>query len=145
MNATKRKVRAYKIPRTQHHIGYRARSHWGDGDLLSPWAIGDVVDIPHDAPAFDRSLPHGWSDRPDLYKRPGRYVFTTAFSISEVDDWYFRVSPQREDGYTYDESSDRLHMSGDVNGTASFVLVSSADPENAREWPVVDPQEAKPK
>jgi hypothetical protein len=133
-----RRQRAYKVPRTQHYIGYRATSDWGSGTLLSPYAVGDVVDIPADCPAFtDGRISHSWSDCPEVNEKPGRYVVTTVFSIGEGDEWYFRVSPMRADGYTWDESSDRLQAIPDVcDYTAGWTLVESSDPERAgRTWP----------
>src|SRR5438067_1765841 len=117
--------RAYKIPKTQQHIGFRPTSAWGDGELLAPWAVGDIVDIPApECEADRRGIPHSWSAYPEICKLPGRYVVTTAFSIGEGDEWYFRVSPMRDDGYTYDESSDRQHMiPGSCNRTERWTLV----------------------
>lgn len=77
----------------QNHYGYRARSHWGTGDLLAPWAEGDIVNIPADSKAFtDGRIPHAWSKHPEL-SQPGLYRIVTCFSIGEGDEWYFRVCP----------------------------------------------------
>lgn len=120
----------------------RPLSNWGSGDVLAPWAEGDVVDIPADSPAFtDGRIPHAWSEHPEL-SPPGRYKVVTAFSIGEGDEWYFRVCPMQRNKVLRDEYSDRIHMiPGVCNYTEGWTLVRSSDPDNVREWP--DPTAVK--
>jgi len=118
--------------------GWRALNAWGDGDLPAPWALGDVIDVPQDAPGvLDGRLYHG-----------GQWKITAAFSISEGDEWYFRASPLRDDGTTdWDTISDRLHQLADYNALEGATLVSTTDAEGltAREerlttWSLRDQQ-----
>lgn len=112
----------------QNHYGYRARSNWGQGDLLAPYAEGDIVYIPENALAFkDGRIPHSYSEHPEL-SQPGRYRVVTAFSIGEGDEWYFRVCPIVDRKTLWGESSDRLHVIPDhVNYTEDWILVKGAE------------------
>lgn len=118
----------------------RDRSRWGDGDLLAPWAEGDVVNIPADSPAFaDGRIPHSWSKHPEL-SPPGRYKVVGVYSIGEGDEWQIRVCPMQGRKVLWEESSDRIHMiPGVCNYTEGWTLLKSSDPDNAgREWPSPD-------
>lgn len=116
-------------PDWQCEYGHRPVSNWGSGEIMSPYAEGDLVYIGEDAIAFTAGrIPHSWSHSPELCV-PGVYVVVTAFSISEGDDWYFRVIPY---GYP-DEGSDRLHIiRGQCDYTGDWELILSADPEGIR-------------
>jgi hypothetical protein len=112
----------------QHYYGYRQKSNFGAGDILAPWAEGEIVDIPEGALAFqDKRIPHSWSERPELSK-PGRYRVVTSFSIGEGNDWYFRVVPVVGGKTIWGESSDRLHViEGKIDYTEDWTLIKSAD------------------
>lgn len=120
----------------QWGYGERPTSNWGDGDLLSPYAEGDVVDVAEDSPAFyDRRIPHAWSKHPEECSRPGRYRVVCVFSIGEGDEWYLRVCPIVDGETIRDNVSDRIHMiPGVCNYAEGWTLVESADPENVRVW-----------
>lgn len=80
----------------QWGYGRRPHSEWGSGELLSPYAEGDVVDIPAASPAIKRLRGGG----------PGRYRVVAVFSIGYGDEWYLRAMPI-VDGETVAPCSDR--------------------------------------
>lgn len=123
----------WKRARTQGGFGYRATSNWGSGNILSPWAVGDIVNIPTGAKAFQGRIPHTWSDYPER-SQPGRYLVVTVFSIGEEDEWYVRVIPFVENSMRVwrDEVSDRYHIVPGNNFTSDWELILSSDPDNIR-------------
>lgn len=107
-------------------FGHRPLSAWGDGDIPSPYAEGDVVFVPDDCAAI-------LSGR--LESGPGVHRVVAAFSIGEGAEWYFRLSPMRPTGrgdrWTTDTAwtSDRLHqIPGKCDYTAGWTLLFTSAP-----------------
>lgn len=108
---------------TADEIGYRAASCWGEGEEMSPYAVGDIVFIDASCPAFA-------DDRIDY--PPGRYRVVSAYSIGEGPEWYFRVFPMEKHRgrwrYLPDGGvSDRIHViPGQCDYTKGWTLVKRA-------------------
>jgi hypothetical protein len=123
------------------NFGHRPKSAWGDGDILSPYAEGDIVFIPATSPAFTGGrIPHSFSRDKEANPIPGVYRVIAAFSIGEDSSWYFRVCPlipiaKGEKWATlWTEVSDRLHIiKGQVDYTEGWVLLFSAEAAVKRE------------
>lgn len=100
--------------RASYHLGYGKRefNNWNAGDLPSPYAEGDILELTEPAERIDDG--------------PGFYIVAGVFSIGEGDEWYFRVTNDPKGG----RMSDRLHvLPGTCDYMAPFRLVDTADPE----------------
>jgi hypothetical protein len=115
--------------RFDHGHGYRSRSDWGDGGLLSDLAEGDLVYIAADAPAFAAGrIPSQHATTPGRCQRD-LYRVVSTMSIGPGPQWNYRVSPVLPDGTTdWASRSDRLQViPGSCDYTAGWQLVARAD------------------
>lgn len=115
---TKRQRRSFS---RQYGYGRRPVNNWGDGDLPGPYAEGDVLFRPEDAPANDRLYGMGW----------GYFVVSAAFSIDEGDAWYMRVTnhPDRGSDRLHVAYADRCSWDHSCDWLAGFTLVETSDPD----------------
>lgn len=113
--------------------GHRPRCAWGSGDLPSPYAEGDIIDVPADAKALERM---------ESLDGPGRYKVIAAHSIDDGDAWYFRIAKYMRKG----PCSGRLHVAHagrfdthgwggvtEVDWLEGCTLVRTADPDGLAE------------
>lgn len=107
---------------SQHEFGHRPTNDWGSGDLPSPWAAGDVVEVADGSVALQR-----------MDGRPaGLYVVGTVFSIDEGDAWYVRLDDGDRSwtsGRLHIAFPDRSTWTNPIDWTEGVTLVDTGDPD----------------